>query len=669
MNSSLTTVERALALSQKYILSLTEEHLSAENIWSVFSPSFDRHAALLWLDDLVANNFADFPEIIFVSTAEIDWGQGAYSANNNTIYLATEFVARNFTNPNAVSAVILEEFGHFLDAKFNILDTPGDEGELFVSLLQGRNLSEQQLAGIRQQDDRRTVMIDGRPLEIEQANFKDNLAFDLIGLTKLRNDPEFADIDGTGFSVAVIDTGIDATNPLLAPNYLAGYDFIDSDNDPRDPNGHGTHVAGIIGATNESIGIAPDVGLIALRVLDLNGNSFLSQAEASLKWVFDHRAEYNITAVNLSLGSGYYTPGLTPFIDVISDDIERLEAAGVTVVAATGNDYFANAEKPNRANINFPAIASTLAVGAVWQGGDRSNAKWGSGSIDYTTGADRIASFSQRLTVPKMIFAPGTLITSTARGSGVYRRSGTSQAAPHVAGAVALLQEAAVKYSGKQLAPAEVAEILRTTGKTIIDGDDEDDNVTNTNDSYRRIDLYSAVSEVKRRGQGTLNPEDLVVKNGRDLADSDRVYRFFNLSTGVHFYTASESERDSVIEDLPHYSYEGGSFSTPQDAADAVPVYRLYNANTGGHLYTISEAERDSISNNTDHYSYEGVAYHGYESDRPGRTALYRFYNSSLDIHFFTPNSAERDAVLANLPNYQLEGQDGVAFYVEPLVE
>lgn len=101
-----------------------------------------------------------------------------------------------------------------------------------------------------------------------------NPAFDLIGLTKLRNDPEFADIDGSGLSVAVIDTGLDRTHPLLEPNYITGIDFVNGGDNPVDNQGHGTHVSGIVGASDGDIGVAPKVGLIGLQVFEQNGGAY-----------------------------------------------------------------------------------------------------------------------------------------------------------------------------------------------------------------------------------------------------------------------------------------------------------------------------------------------------------------------------------------------------------
>ena len=699
ISSKSSIVTPALLSIKEQLFSLVQTLQGTENLQAAFGTSFDSEAAILWLNNAANHNVNDFPELEIISSVEINHADGAYSADSNTIYLATEFIEANSANSSVINDVIIEEFGHFLDAKFNSVDTPGDEGELFASLVRNKHLTEQQLKRIQTENDQQTVVINNQTVQIEQANSGDNPAFDLIGLTKLRNDPQFAGIDGSDLSIVIIDSGMDTKHPLIAPNYIAGYDFIDNDNDPTNFDGHGTHITGIIGAVDETIGVAPDVGLISLRAFENNDGSFFTKLENSLEWVLANREKYNITAVNLSLGVGFFTPKSIVLGDNISDDIKRLEEAGVTVVSAAGNSYFANSGTPNQANLAFPAIASTIAVGAVWQDGKKSNAFWRSGSIDYTTGADRIVSFSQRLDEPSVIFAPGAIITSTEPGGKLGKRAGTSQAAPHVAGAVALLQEASLQFSGRLLTPEEVTEILRTTGDSIIDGDDEDDNVSNTNDSYLRINLYNAVSEVKRRSNNIatppknnsdnisgefdfsdsdpndlpINTSDINPSNDIDLLSDTQVYRFFSPETGAHFYTASEAERDFAINKLDNYNYEGAVFASATKTNDGLqktkPVYRFFNTTTGAHLYTMSEIERDNISNNLANYNFEGIAYYGYQSDRPGAVPLYRFYNPIIDAHFYTPSAAERDAVLANLPDYQLESNDGIAFYVEPISE
>lgn len=158
------------------------------------------------------------------------------------------------------------------------------------------------------------------------------------------------------------------------------------------------------------------------------------------------------------------------------------------------------------------------------------------------------------------------------------------------------------------------------------------------------------------------------------LSEGEEVYRFFNSELQLQFYTADEAEKDSILNNLPQYELEGVSFiAAPnpgeQDITGISPVYRLFNSATGVHLYTISEAEKDSVVANLPNYTLEGVGYYGYDTQQEGTIPLYRFYNPSLDAHFYTPSAEERD-FFVDSPDYQLEGGgDGIAFYVEPVTD
>ena len=149
------------------------------------------------------------------------------------------------------------------------------------------------------------------------------------------------------------------------------------------------------------------------------------------------------------------------------------------------------------------------------------------------------------------------------------------------------------------------------------------------------------------------------------------VYRFFNTNAQVQFYTASEVEKQFVLDNLPQYELEGVNFigaPSPEetDIAGVVPVYRLFNHTTGVHLYTASEVERQFVVDNLPNYTFEGIGYYGYETQIDGTVPLYRFYNEGLDAHFYTPSIAERDEFIAS-PDFRLEGcSEGIAFYVEP---
>src|SRR4051794_37879655 len=126
---------------------------------------------------------------------------------------------------------------------------------------------------------------------------------------------DFSNITGAGVTVAVIDTGIDYTQPSLGGGFgknfkvVGGYDFVDNDSDPMDESGHGTSVAGVIAAKPYTVGgvtyqgVAPDAKIVALRVGTDDGipNSNIDKA---LQWVIKNYKTYGISVVTLSLGSG-----------------------------------------------------------------------------------------------------------------------------------------------------------------------------------------------------------------------------------------------------------------------------------------------------------------------------------------------------------------------------
>jgi subtilisin family serine protease len=226
-------------------------------------------------------------------------------------------------------------------------------------------------------------------------------------------------VTGAGITVAVIDTGIDYTHPDLggcfgaACKVAGGYDFVNDDADPRDDHGHGTHVAGIVAANGTVKGVAPGAKLLAYKVLDVYGSGSTSDIIAAIEQAVLDGAK----VANLSIGG----PGNPD--DPTSQAIDNAAAAGMLSVVAAGNSG------PRYRTVQSPGVARTaLTVGATTKNGV-------------------VASFSSRGYVadggtfvmkPEMT-APGVAIRSTLMGGGHGAMDGTSMAAPHVAGAAALL--------------------------------------------------------------------------------------------------------------------------------------------------------------------------------------------------------------------------------------
>ncbi|HET6510455.1 MAG TPA: S8 family peptidase [Baekduia sp.] len=260
---------------------------------------------------------------------------------------------------------------------------------------------------------------------------------------------------GGPVTVAIVDSGADLGHPDLAPNLwtnpgeipgngidddgngyvddVHGYDFVDGDGTPQDANGHGTHVAGIVGARGGNgigvAGVAWNVRLMIVRVLDGAARGTTTDVARGIRYAVDNGARI----VNLSLAGPSSTPDL-------EDAVRYAQAHGVLIVSAAGNDGADLASAPT-----YPAAYgedNVIGVAATRRDGGLSSVS------DYGPGAD--------------LAAPGEAILSTALGGGYEWRTGTSMAAPEVTGALVLLAAARPDLGAAGLAGA----LLGSTRKT-----------------------------------------------------------------------------------------------------------------------------------------------------------------------------------------------------------
>ena len=142
------------------------------------------------------------------------------------------------------------------------------------------------------------------------------------------------------------------------------------------------------------------------------------------------------------------------------------------------------------------------------------------------------------------------------------------------------------------------------------------------------------------------------------------IFRFYNESTGNHFYTASAAEAGGLVRQAGDFAYEGIAFNqAPPSDAGTVEVFRFYNQDTRAHFYTASAAERDHVMENYHHFIFEGTAYHAHAAEAPGTTALYRFFNNDTGSHFYTASKEEMEHVQVNLAG--VYSYEGVAYYVD----
>jgi subtilisin family serine protease len=256
-------------------------------------------------------------------------------------------------------------------------------------------------------------------------------------------------------AVAILDTGI---MPRADLNVVGGYDCAPSSSflgglfgggggggdagSTADSNGHGTHVAGTVADKGIPgvVGVSPGAPLYAVRVFGANGSGDISGVICGLNWVAEHAAADNIKVVNMSLGGAGTDDGHcgTTDNDPFHAAVCKVTAAGVTVVAAAGNDG------QNLANSAPAAYDEVLAVTAMADfdglpGGLASTASCsgGQGVQDDTPAAFSDYATPGSADADHTIAAPGVCITSTWNDGGTQTISGTSMASPHVAGLVA----------------------------------------------------------------------------------------------------------------------------------------------------------------------------------------------------------------------------------------
>lgn len=325
-------------------------------------------------------------------------------------------------------------------------------------------------------------------------------------------------VDGTGLTLAVLDTGLRTTHVDFANNkVVARRNFTTDDggnvNIVTDGNGHGTNVAGIAVARGIHTGIAPGANVIPLKVLTNSGSGSFASVDSALGWVLSNAATYKISAVNLSLGDGsnYTADSFTG--DAVRAKIQQLRSQKIAVLCAAGNDFFSfNSQQ----GMGYPAIIrETISVGALYDA-NIGRVQYGSGAVATTTAAGRFCPFSQRLhpnvnaATRTDIFVPGAALTSAgiANDNAESTYHGTSQATPTAAGLVLLAQHYVQKRTGQLPTVDQLEKWLRTaTARTVqTDGDDENDNVTNTGLQFASGDAVDMLTAAKTELDGITPP-------------------------------------------------------------------------------------------------------------------------------------------------------------------
>jgi subtilisin family serine protease len=393
---------------------------------------------------------------------------------------------------------------------------------------------------------------------------------------------------GAGVHAYVLDTGILATHTQFTGRMGTGYDATGL-NDPGDGNGHGTHVAGIIGAT--TYGVAKGVTLHSVKVCNQSGQCSTSDVIEGIDYVTGYRISPAVANMSLRFASN----------SAMDTAVRNSINSGVPYVVGAGNE-------DNDASIYSPAhVLEAITVGATDMNDARADFPYPGDASSYGPVLD--------------VFAPGLDILSTWIGSNTatHTISGTSMATPHVAGVVA-------QY--RQTNPNDpayiVAGVIRRNATRGV--------ITNAGAGSPNRLLYSSFNMSVTRPTGTVpllryyNPgtQDLFLTTlyselGEDgqgynfewaegyirssyASGTVALYRYWNPGTWDHFYTTDFNELGYGALGYNYEKIDGYVYST--QVTGTVPLYRYYNPTTAHHFYTTDYSELGSGSNG---YQYEKI--------------------------------------------------------------
>lgn len=298
-------------------------------------------------------------------------------------------------------------------------------------------------------------------------------------------------LTGEGEAVCVIDTGIDTDHPaFVSPGKIAAqhcYCYINNvaccqgsaeSESAEDDHGHGSHCANIAAGNGSAYqGVAPNAGIISIRVCNNEGKCDGAGMLAAIDWCVDNASKFNISAISMSIGDeGEYDSTDCPDFGFLQA-INSARAAGIMIAIASGNDNYGS-------GVAWPAcIANATAVGA-------------------STKSDQMASYTNTGGDRLDIIAPGDSIWSASKNGGYVTDSGTSMAAPHIAGAYLLMAQAARAGYGWSVDSIEQA--FRESAGVHIEGYPRVDLVSSFNYLKYNYTINSSENSISRAGTGRI---------------------------------------------------------------------------------------------------------------------------------------------------------------------
>ncbi|MEA1975772.1 MAG: S8 family serine peptidase, partial [Bacillota bacterium] len=453
-------------------------------------------------------------------------------------------------------------------------------------------------------------------------NPNDSWRFDILGMNYLWEDFEL--IDFSQVIVAVIDTGVDLENDDL--HTISGKDYVNDDMIADDDYGHGSHVAGVIGAiTNNGnlvAGLANNVKIMPLKVLNSSGSGTNADVALAIEYAADNGADI----INMSLGSGSES-------SLVKDAVEYAYGEGVVIVSSSGNssNHWLDSEYPdensgeirNMEPMGYPAaFPEVISVGSIQYKDDE--VIYISDFSDCS-GKREIGGVEQEVFLD--VVAPGSRIFSYIEDGTIEGWSGTSMAAPHVAGLAAIVK---AKYNF--LNKFQIREIINDTAiRTGIN-----------------VPTYTGVSDDEIYGNGLINIKNafgfdglklLNIKaynsEGTELVINDYLFDNFIYSYDIELPEDTDKIvfNGEVMMDSSSIKLDGNNI------LDIIEIERTINTNEQTHIFNITSIYSESGNEIIKDYTFNFNILTGNEET----------YLSGLNVtdHNLTPTFVNTDFIYA----------------------
>ncbi|MFP5260555.1 MAG: S8 family serine peptidase [Blastocatellia bacterium] len=415
---------------------------------------------------------------------------------------------------------------------------------------------------------------------------------------------------GSGVNVYVVDTGIYRSHTQFGGRAAAAFDAVDDDNNPATPtdtdnpagdrgqdcNGHGTHVAGIIGGA--TYGVAKSVNLYSVRVVGCNG-TFGTELLAGLNWLISNHIKPAVANMSLEV---------FPADPNVDQAVRNLIARGVLCVVGAGNGTGRDQVERDVADVSPARVAEAITVSATDRSDTRPGyANFGAGVDVFAPGGGAVFG-NPNVSILSAYPFPDVNNTNVYDPNATYSLYGTSMATPHVTGVAAMYLQ-----SNRYDSPYSVSQrILDNSTKGVVQ---------NAGAGSRPDMIYSNFN---------MSPQ----------APSWSVpfYRYYSPGVTDHFFTTNFNELGFGSLGYNFYWRECSIFS--QQQSGSVALYRYYNSTTGDHFYT---TDYNELGAGAQGYAYEWIQGYVYPSPQAGTVPLYRFWNATVGDHLYTINLNDLD--------------------------